>query len=169
MEEAIGALIQQNGIEKVLAKLDSIKEDNLTAKKKAEIDEVGERFAAHFKYLIWELNGTSVKQLNQFNKKEIKVIADIVAKKAWPRTIIQIGFCVFWGLALFGGGVISVLSGKPDIIIVLAALGWILPAVALGNAESFHYLCFRRTLKKAYGENYFPRNYLGKIAEKEDE
>ncbi len=160
MTEQNEVLIQQNDVEKVLTKLNSFKEDNLTAKEKEKKDNIGIRFAEHFDDLRWRLIGISDDQLKKLDRKETKIFADVIAKKAKPWAMAQMIFLILYLLGCLAGGVVSVSCGFLEAIAFLIIFGWMPPMVVIAQGESWHYLRYRRTLKKAYGENYFPRNYL---------
>jgi hypothetical protein len=128
------ALVLLNGRDKMMKKIYDFQSKNLTAKQQKKLDNVKCFFAGEFQTLAYSFYGLSRKQLANFDANELKELADLLARRARPWAICQIlfTFCV-------------------------PVLGWLLGGIIGWDKEEFsswHYLRYRRHLKKMLGKDY---------------
>lgn len=128
------SLVLQTDREGVISKVTNMKLNNLTAKQQACLVKYQDRFKKCFLKLVYDFIGLSESQLKQFRTDEIKVLDELIVRKAWPWAIFQVLFSV------------------------VPFIGWIAAGIGFGDEyKSFSYLLNRRYLKKIYGENFLSK------------
>ncbi len=131
------SLVLQTEREKFFSKLQNMRLNNLTAKQQTDLSQSKVRFIKFFISLSYIFFGLSREQLKEFNEDELKVLSELISRKARPWQIYQMLFT--FGVPFFG---------------------WIFGGTALTDEStdfrSCKYLRYRKNLRKICGENYFP-------------
>lgn len=138
-EVASQALVLQTEREKFFSKLQNMRLNNLTAKQQEDLRRCRSDFILNFIRLSYYLFGLSKRQLQEFSESEIKVLCELIGKKA---KIYKIGSVAFtFGVPLFGW--------------LWGGLGFL-----EGDFHSWHYVNDREYLIKIYGKDFFPFDEL---------
>lgn len=126
------SLVLQTEREKFLSRLQNLRLNNLTQKQQNDLSLYSDKFTDSFVWLSYKFIGLSKKQLEEFSTNEIKILDELISRKAWPWAICQVIFA-------FGFPVI----------------GWIFGNVFWYEFKSWHYIYYRQRLRKINGKKFF--------------